>query len=211
MFANLAALKDAILDEVLRAGDAAFLAAFPRFVKQAENRIYVGGPPVSPLRIREMEQAATITLTDGVGTFPADWLGFKRIMFDTALRSVPVFVHPAEFHLRRSTVSIGAPTTYTIEGSTILTSPKVSGDLAVTYYKRPTALAADGDTNAVLSVYGDIYYQGVLLYASKWMRDPERSAEALAELASAVAGLNTESIDTQHSGNHLAPSLRRVV
>lgn len=213
VFPNFAALKAAIQDDAIDT-TASFLAALPRFVAQAEQRIYSGGrPPLpsEPIRIRALEQSGTIALVDGEANLPTGWLEFKRLAWLSDLRSVPSFIPPDEFHLRRGTATAGAPTLYTIEGGKILVSPKVSGDLSVTYYKTLTPLVADADTNWLLENAPEVYLQACLMYAYRWKRDRERATEAFGDYVSAAGALNDADVDGMHSGNTLAPMLRRVV
>lgn len=213
LYDTFAQLKSAILDDVMRS-DATFMAALPRFVAQAEQRIYNGArPPMpsDPVRIKEMETVETLAVTNGEAPLPADWLGFNRLSWSGGQKSVPVYIPPAEFRMRLGSDAGSAPILYTIEGSKLYTLPIVTGMLNVAYYKRLTPLVADASTNAILTTAPDVYFNGVLMGAYRYLRDVERHQQAYTDYLSAVDALSLVDTLAMASGNTLAPILRRVV
>jgi hypothetical protein len=91
MYANKLALVNAVVAEAVRTGDTAFEGRCSEFIKRAENRIYEG---LKPLRCREMEARATVTITAGVGATPANFLQARR------LTSVSLYTSDAADDLR---------------------------------------------------------------------------------------------------------------
>jgi hypothetical protein len=218
--ANYAALKAAIQDDCAGRTDTSFVNALPLFTARAEQRIYQGGGapmPSPPLRIRSMEVVDNaFPVTAGVATVPTpatgQFLGFKRVAWLGSPKSVPQYIQPDEFWLRADqSRTQPAPTLYTIEATTMTMTPAVTGNLSVTYYAPLTPLQNDSDTNWLLTNAPDIYLQGCLMYAYRWAKDDNRAQIAFGDFQTALTGLQEFDIGSRHSGNRLAPTLRRVV
>lgn len=207
-------LKDAVKNECMRQNHRGFAEALPRMVAFAENRIFNGaGRPFEtpPLRVRELENAADpLTFTNGSATLPDDYLDARLLLWDGDIKSTPTYEEPSTFRLNRSTVSVGYPTRYTIEGSAILLSPKVSGDLTFVYYARPAAFADDDDSNAVLLAYPDLYFQAVLIEAYGFIRAMDRKSDALAAYTSIINGIGSLDVRRKTGNMALYPRVRRA-
>ena len=75
-------LKAAIGNWTARATNTAFALRIPEFIAMAETRIFYGQDQpfeTAPVRVRDMETAADITVTSGSGVLPERWLEFKRL------------------------------------------------------------------------------------------------------------------------------------
>lgn len=205
-------LKDAVKSEVMRQNHRGFSEAMPRMMAFAESRIYDGGGDPfrsSPVRVTEMEVTANpLTFTNGSAAVPADFMGARLLYWDADIRSAPVYEPPTSFRLNRVKEAIGYPSRYTIEGGNVLLSPAISGDLVFDYYARPTALAADSDTNAVLVKYPSLYFNALLFEAYGYLRDAERRAEAFGLYTSAVNGIIDADQKKKTGGLSLYPRIR---
>lgn len=207
LFANLAALRQAVLDECARA-DTPFVAAFPRFVAQTEQRIAEGGEePLKspPIRSRRMQTTISIDVVDGEAPLPADFLDFTRLSW-SGVASELTYVPPDRWSFM-SQAGAGTPSVFTVEGNTLLLARLATGSLQGTYHARPLRLAADTDSNWLLTGSPDVYLQGVLMHAYEWARDDERAARAFARFVSAATAVNRHSIAAMTSGRPLAPIL----
>lgn len=208
---TLGDLRQAVAEEVMRANHRGFAEAFPRMVAFAESRIYDGsGPPVPmpPVRVSEMEVSTTLAFTAGVAAVPANFLEARSLFWDSDIRSAPDYEPPVSFRLNRSKNGTGQPSRYTIEGGSVLLSPMITGDLVFLYYARPTALAADDDTNAVLVRYPTLYFQSALIEAYGYTRNEELRQRAIGDYASTVNGIMGSDIRKKHGGTALYPRIR---
>lgn len=208
LFSTLADLKDAVRDECERGGHARFDAALPRFVAGAEQRMWYGAEapfPSEPVRLRAMEEEATITVTDGAGELPADYLSARRLIWtagepDTA----PLYEAPDVFHTRRYALTTGHPVRYTIEGDSLLISPQITSEIKLLYYARPDALEDETDTNGVLTSHPMLYFHATLIEAYRWLRNAEKGQEAFGNYTSTVSGLLNSERRARQGGNQLA-------
>ena len=93
------------------------------------------------LRVAQMEAQTTITLTDGSGPLPDDYLAWRRInSTDNPLRNLE-FLDP---DLASDTYPSGTAylsSFFTIVGNTVKTYPTSSGTLQLTYYQQIPPLA----------------------------------------------------------------------
>ena len=158
-------LVETIVSYAFRAGDTDFIAAVPTFIRLAESRIN------RTLRVAEMETAATLTLTDGAATLPADFVAARRA---TSVRQPLALVTPGWASDNFSTNHGGAALYYTIIGSTLQTYPSDSGPISLTYYARVPALTEDEPTNWLLTKAPELYLYGALIEAAPFMMDDAR-------------------------------------
>lgn len=210
--ATLSDLRQAVAEECMRANHRGFAEAFPRMVRFAENRIYNGGglPFVTPaVRVAEMESTADpLSFTAGVATKPTDFLQARLLLWDGDIKTAPDYEPPQSFRLNRGTATTGYPSRYTIEGTSVLLSPLITGDLVFTYYARPAALASDDDTHDMLTNYPDLYFTAVLIEAYGYTRDNGRRQGAMADYSTIVNGLQTTDIKRKAGGTPLYPRIR---
>jgi hypothetical protein len=161
---NYTELLDEITVHANRAGDADFTAAVPSFVTLAHSRIN------RELRCRQMVKSATITLTDGVGDLPEDYLEFIEVRAGAIVLAAvePNFGDYSYPH------GGGCATYFAIVGETIKTWP-AAGSVSLSYYgeiEHPDE--ADDDTNWLLKKCPGIYLYGSLIEASVFMGDDGR-------------------------------------
>lgn len=147
-------------------------ATIPDFISLAESRI------ARRLRVAEMEKTMTAYLTSGAVALPPDFEEARRIhssaagAYATALQPLS----PSQAGDRYPTSQSGVPIHYTITGNTLSTYPNGgSGQVTMTYYARPPALAAYG-TNWLLAKAPDVYLYGALLEAAPFLGDDQRTA-----------------------------------
>lgn len=200
MFANMAALKAAVSAETAR-NDATFSARIGEFVTMGEARIF-NGP--KPLRCREMEtRNSALAFTAGVGATPANFLQAKRLTWNSTPARKLVYRTPEQFY--DGTPIAGLPRLFTVDGTVIDLAPTATGTATLSYYAKPTALIADGDSNPVLVAHGHVYLFAALIGAYTYLRHPDKPAEMVSRLAEAIDGVNGAAIRARHAGTHLAP------
>lgn len=182
------------------------------FFPQMQSKMYFGdgdgrdGPiQIKPLRIRAMATSATltpsatgqVTISTGVDT---DWLDFLNITPTSTYAKSLEYLDPWEFKKRPELYYAGVATYYTIEGDTLFTGPYSSATLSAYYYKKFTALSADGDTDWVLLNAPQVYLNGCLMEICAYLQD-EREAQFRAKFAAAINGLNHNNTMAKMSGS----------
>lgn len=206
MIATLGDLRTAVLhlrtDQDVRFGE---------FLQLAEQRIYLGGLPdergdmlAQPVRIREMETTADVTITGGTGPLPAGYLD-KRLAYWVGAQTVDLGYEPPEVFWPSSPVRAGMPlpVAYTIEGSSIRVSPAVSGTLKLLHYARAAPLADSGDTNVILSAHPDIYFHGCQIELYRSIRNDGRRLQSERDYIAAVTAANRHAVTSRMGGGAL--------
>jgi hypothetical protein len=111
------------------------------------------------MRISHMETGAIITLEDGRGELPADFLAMKRVVVSTGVPYVLDYAEP-------STYGPSAPIEegtqfYTIVGREI--RARTASTLTILYYAKIPPLTSVENTNWLLTKAPDIYLYGTIL------------------------------------------------
>lgn len=161
-------LVDTVISYAFRSGDDEFAAAVPTFIQLAESRIN------RTLRVAEMETAATITLTDGSGDLPADFLEARRLDHGSSPYGSLELVTPDFASDRYGVNPSGIARQFTIIGTTLKTYPSGTGDLTLVYYAKVPALTALAPTNWLLTKAPELYLYGSLVEAAPFMMDDAR-------------------------------------
>lgn len=162
-------LQTAIITYAFRTGDDEFTAQVPDFINLAESRFN------RVLRVREMQAAATVTLTSGSGTLPTDYLEHSRVVANVSPAMVLEMVTPDYASLTYPENEAAYPRYFTIIGSTIKTYPSSTGDIALTYYQKIPALSDAAPTNWLLAKAPELYLYGALVEAAPFMMDDART------------------------------------
>ena len=182
--------------------DSTFSNRFPSFVQMVEDRIYNGsgnpGDPLysPPLRTRAMETTAEITITDGVGTLPADPVdlrGLTRAGDDTGL----TYAEPASFKTMDVNAGAGFPYYYTVEGNTLRVSPSWTGTLTASFTKRLAAITQENQTGELIGLHGLLYFNACMFEAYSFMQEPDLALAWLAKYRSMLDGLNRVASSTR--------------
>jgi len=126
------------------------------------------------LRVAQMEAETTITLTNGSGPLPDDYLAWRRInSTDNPLRNLD-YLDP---DLASDTYPSGTSylsSFFTIVGNTVKTYPTSTGTLALTYYQQVPPLSENVAGNWVTRRKFGLYLYGALLELSVFFDDDER-------------------------------------
>jgi hypothetical protein len=153
---------------------------FPRFVGMAEvklNRF---------LRVADMEVVAPVTITNGAGTLPTDFLEAREVKNANGLPIRAVSLQQlTESYAGRS----GVPAGYAIVGSTINVRPLGDGNLTITYYGKIPPLSRTNPMNWLLEKAPDAYLYALVEEIAIWERDADKAGAALQLKAQALSGL----------------------
>ncbi len=114
---------------------------------------------------------------------PGNFLGVRRIIIQGSPNIYPEFQSVENYWSMFLSSEVGRPEAYTIDGDHILFGPDSNSALAVKllYWRRFTALSADGDTNWILTNARGLLLYATLLEAQIYLEDDE-SAFKFSEL-----------------------------
>lgn len=202
---NYSDLKAAIANWTARAANTAFALRIPEFIALAETRIFYGQDmpfETQPVRVRDMETVADVTVTAGTGALPSLFLEFKRLYWSHNPTYRLEYVAPRQFYDLENNAS-GLPWKYTIEGASVLTKPPSDGVLKSTYWQRYAALTADADTNWILQNAPVIYLQASLIEAWGYIRNADAQQAALASYKAAADAMTNQAKRARSSGETL--------
>lgn len=209
--ATFADLKASVADYLQRSD---LTAVIPDFFTQAQSKLYyghqappgVGLVPIKPLRIRQMMSSATVTPTTG-GVFTiatacdAKWVEFIELTptFNGA-QSID-YLEPYEFKKRQDLLLSTTPPAvfYTIEGDVVYLAPAAITPIRAAWYQKFTALSGASDTDWVLTNAPQVYLDGCLAEACKYLLD-DREASFRASFAGGILGLNLNDQRARSSG-----------
>ena len=155
-------------------------ALIPSFIALAENEIFRAH--VTPLRVREMETEATLTVANLAASLPADYLDARYIKLDNSTRDTLYYFPPEKWK----------PSSYgyfTIVGNEIRLPNGVSNDLKLVYYAKPEPLATTA-TTTILNNYYTAYLEGALKFAFSYVRDTPKAQLAQGALDNFLATAN---------------------
>lgn len=160
----------------------------PRWVGRVEERLN------RQLRVPEMEKSATITLVDGKGELPADFLQARYITKNGA-------------RLESDGLSIDTdrPGGFGISGASFEYGLACDGDVDLRYYAQLPALGPTNPINWLLLRHGSVYFFGVLFYAETFLSNQEAAAGYLALWDGVIAEMQTDGHSRRWSGGPLFP------
>lgn len=164
------------------------------FVTMTESMFNYGDAAMdfAPLRARQMETTATVTVTDGGGDLPEDFLEVIKIKDpgDTTRK-----IEFATSDWIDANFPVGQdgtyPNYYTIIGETLVCPISVS----MTYYRTiPTITTSGSGTNWLLRASPNAYLFGGLMQYSVWTKNAENVGYYRGLMVNSVSGLQRSSI-----------------
>lgn len=169
-------------------------STIPDFITLAESRIN------RRLRVREMENSASITVTSGTGSLPTGFLAVKRVIATgVSPTRVLQYADPNWYMEAFPDQDDGNdPTFYTIIGTSIY----VTTNVTLIYWKSIPALSDSNTTNWLLTKAPDIYLQASLAELEGYTENPEGMAMRLQLFEAGCADL--ERADIMHRGTAMA-------
>jgi hypothetical protein len=93
------------------------------------------------LKVRPQETTLSIATTNGVGTLPTDYLGYRRVTWTGSPITDLTYVAPSIFQFDTPYTIAGTPQEFTIEGSSISMNPQDDTGLQMVYYQRTAAVS----------------------------------------------------------------------
>lgn len=164
------------------------------------------------LRVMEMEAIESTVSASTFIDFPAGYLEGRAVHVEVSgKRRVLQQMTPQQLDTMFSS-STGTPQAYAIHGGKMEVRPESSGSPAVTYtydisyYKKVTTLAANGDTttNEILTEYPLLYLSALLVQANAYVQDNEELQKWGSVYTEQVRQANKQSI----GGRYILPTVR---
>lgn len=192
-----ATLKTAVADWSYTGGGVTAALVGTDFFPQVQSMMYYGdGNDIPALRIRAMEDLATVT-PDAGGTitissaFGAGWLEFKELTPTTSGAVSLDYVAPWEFRKQQDKIinTVGPQAIYTVEGDKVYLAPAAVTTIAAKWYEKFTALSADGDADWIITNAPQVYLNGCLMCACAYT-DDQRESAFRQKFAASIRGLN---------------------
>lgn len=168
-------------------------AVIPDFITLAESDMQVR------CKLVEFEATGSISVTAGVGTLPADWVGARSLYWDGDLARELKYITPDRFDIARRLGS-GDALWYTISGTTIRTSLEGDGTVIATYNARFTPLSDSATSNALLANFPDVYLYGALKQVAIFLNDQIKQDKYSALMEGAVARIIVNNQDRKYAG-----------
>lgn len=142
-----------------------YIDNFIRIAEAALNR---------ELRCREMLITADITLSQGLGALPADYLQYRTLTPSSAPYTEIEYIAPSAANKEYPNGAAGTPCHFTINGGEIKVFPSSDEVLSLTYYRSLDGLSAENTTNWLLTSNPDIYMHAVLSEAYAFIGDTQK-------------------------------------
>jgi hypothetical protein len=188
---DYAALQTAVLNWAARS-DAATTTEVVNCISFATDSFNHGIPAngIAPLRTREMETLASITMTDGVGTLPTDYLQYKTAKSMSSLPNPLSYATGSYTDGAYADGAAGLSTTFSITGSTIYVFPTSGVDVDMVYYAAIPTLSDSNTSNWLLAKMPSLYLHASLMHLAMFTRDDALLARSQAIVAATIDGLN---------------------
>ena len=173
----------------------------PDFITQAESRLN------RTLRTWEMETSASVTMSSGIGTLPADYLEWLAATWtSTDARSQDLrYMEPNSEEWRLRFRPNTDPQMFSILASNIRIKPVQTGNITFSYYGKLASLTSTNSTNWLLTKAPDIYVSYSLAEAYSYLKDEARTDKYMAQ-----GDAQTASIVSQSDTNKVARRPNRL-
>ena len=172
-----------------------------QFIELAENAFNHGdeNAGLKPLRLREMEAEATLTITDSKATLPADYLAWRSVTVGRSPRYNLKLVSPTWSDKNYPWRGAGYPEYFTLYGNTIEVIYPTASNLYLLYYQKIPALTDAEPSNWLLQKYPNVYLFTAASFGAAYLGDRERQAEMTAMALGALSGLQTDDVSQRWS------------
>lgn len=154
-----------------------------------------GGYRVNPLRVRDMETTATVTVSSGSGSLPSDYLEMIKVTDPGDTTRDIKYAAPDWIDENFPTGQDATyPDFYTIRGSTLICPITVG----ITYYEKiDTITTSDSTTNWLLTKAPNAYLYGGLMQYSIYDKNPEATGGYRTLMANALGGLGFADLNSR--------------
>lgn len=177
-------------------------AMIPDFILMVEERLN------RILRVPEMEESATLTVTDGTAELPTDLREIRHVYWNGDVASeivpVPLSTIRRDYPLAAYT---NRPQVYAVRGQEIEVAPLpgIDGDLTLLYYEEIPPISSDNEINWLISKHPSIYLYGTLIQAEFFGWNDERLPIIKSAWDEAIDELMVQGVSKRHGGGPLFP------
>jgi hypothetical protein len=120
--------------------------------------------------LTQWDTEATVTVTSGAGSLPADFQSLRSVRFGANDRQLTA-ISPAKGDYLVGATDPAEPINYFIVGSELRLVPIGTGDASILYVARFTPLSASATTNSLLTLFPDAYLLGSMVQYCIWAND----------------------------------------
>lgn len=154
-----------------------------------------GSNDVAPLRVRDMETTASVTVTSGTGSLPDDFLEAIKVKDPGSITRDLKYASPDWLDENFPTGQDDTyPDFYTVIGSSLICPISVS----LTYYaKIPTITDSEGDFNWLLTKAPNAYLYGGLMQYGIYNKNPESVAYYRTLMVGALGALGYSDLNSR--------------
>jgi hypothetical protein len=179
---NYTELQAALADYLIRSD---LTARIPDFIALCEGRLN------RTLRVRDMETSFGLVMAAGSGALPGDYLEWISAQWIGSRTADLRYVEPNSEEWQRRYRPSGDPAMFTILAGALKLRPVLPGNVTLYYYRSIPALAT-ASTNWLLARSPDIYLNGSLAEAYRFVKDEKRTNELLTLVGNDTAALIQE-------------------
>ena len=175
-------LQAALADYLIRSD---LTVRIPDFIALCEGRLN------RTLRVRDMETSFGLVMAAGSGTLPSDYLEWISVQWIGPRTTDLRYVEPNSEEWQRRYRTSGDPAMFTILAGALKLRPVLPGNVTLNYYRSIPALST-ASTNWLLARSPDIYLNGSLAEAYRFVKDEKRTNELLTLVGNDTATLIQE-------------------
>lgn len=200
---NYTTLQAAVADWLARSDLTAYI---PDFIADAEHVLFYGDDdpafPTDPLRVRQMETTATLSLSTNPVSLPSDFLEQRRLYINDTDRTPLSPVSPEQLLTDYPSQATGRPRAFAIEGSGVRFGPTQDSayEAHLLYYAKPDPLATTS-VNAVLTAFPMVYLYAALAASAPFTKNDERLQTWKRLAAAKINGANGQAKAGRWSGS----------
>lgn len=175
--------------------DAAIVSEIPNFIAFATDTFNNGMPErsIAPLRVREMITTDDLTMTNGVGTVPTDYLQYITAQSMTSSPRALSYATGSYNNVAYDN-SAGLSNVFSIVGTSINVFPLSGSDLRLVYYAKIPTLTSLVTTNWLIEKMPALYLHASLLQLALFTMNDNLLAREVALVASMIDGLNVTDV-----------------
>lgn len=164
------------------------------------------------LRVPQMENSATSTLSGETLALPADFLAVRSMFLDRDPRVELDFVPYGTLRTQYASTATGMPVVYTIAdgGFYFGPAPGDSYTLHMVYWQEIPALSVSNTSNWLLASHPDVYLYGSLVHAASYIRDDSALAQYVTITERLLDEINADGRKRQAGASPLVARDRRI-
>jgi hypothetical protein len=198
-------LIDQIVDWSARDDVAAYI---PSFIELSTSLFNNGQEGIAPIRCREMEEVATLTISGGAYALPSDYLQFRKVSRVSPNRAQLSYISDTVADQVYGERLSGDARDFTIVGSSLYAYPLTSSDIEMTYYKAIPNLSASNTTNWLLTKNPSLYLHSGLMMLGMFVKDNALMSRSATLVSSAIAGMNNASFADTYARASVRPKMQ---